>query len=250
MPKLIIILLLLFCNGYSAFSQKHTLGFTVNAIHNFNSYDQNSIVDEDLSLPLLVLREFGLEYTYALNDRPFKLYTGLFNTLQGIQVRRRFDAELAMRLSDVNITNASFSKYLSIRLGMQYEFKLLKITGGLNLKNIVPRSSGEIGSPVVGDMLYMGLAENEYLIPSQIHTSLFININIDLKIFRNERERLGLNIISNLGLYPFEANTSRLTNLSKGVVNEFVFNNFGNYLGVGLTYSRSSKDKFLDIFKL
>jgi len=250
MIKALLIIFFTFCIFSFAFAQKHTLGFTLNAVYNHNYIGKNLPIDENSFRPFRLNHKLGIEYHYRLSDKGFGLYAAVMEIPHNVCLSRRFNVLINNgNLSEATPFGCTGGSSIGFGIGIQRRIKSIQITSGLSFRNINERPRGIIGSIIFDNQAYSGIDELEYLLSFPFHSSVFLKVNIDLKVFRNKYERLGLNFITNIGLHPVFKATSRYENFTTGEVINTELNNYGTYFGLGLTYSRSSGGKFTSIFK-
>ena len=249
MIRMLLIIFFVFCMSSLIFAQKHTLGFTLNVTYNHNYLGKNFSIDENSFRPFRINHKLGIEYNYNLPNNGFSLYTAIMEIPHNVCASRKFDRLINGNSVEVAPRRCTGGSSIGLGLGVRWDINSIQITSGFSFRNINERPRGSIGAVVFENHAYSGINELEYLLSFPLHTSIFLKVNIDLKIFRNKYERLGLNIISNIGLHPIYIAKSRYDNFTTGEVIHTELNNFGTYFGLGLTYSRSSNCKFTTIFK-
>ncbi len=250
MNRLLLMIFIFLCLPIVVTAQKHTVGFTLNAVYNHNYLGKDLPIDENSFRPFRLNHKLGIEYHYRLSHNGFGLYAAVMEIPHNVCSSRRFNVLINNgNLSEAAPFGCTGGSSIGFGIGVQQMIKSIQITSGLSFRNINERPRGTIGSIIFDDQAYSGIDELEYLLSFPFHSSVFLKVNIDLKVFRNKYERLGLNIITNIGLHPIFKATSRYENFTTGEVINTELNNYGTYFGLGLTYSRSSEGKFTSIFK-
>ena len=200
-----------------------------------NDFDE----DETITLPLVPLLAYGLEYR-RMTDKEFGLHVALGVVWEGISIRRRIDNSRRTRSrSDLNASFRAgvFKNYKSFRIATGVHFRF--IPGGNSFSNRFDNNinNGERVSLVAG---------MEYFESFNVHSSIYLNV--DYKLFTTGRSVIRLNFIGNIGLYPIYITTSLIENFIENETKRIIHNNYGTYLGIGVKLVRSTDDKFKEIF--
>ncbi len=231
-----LLLLILVFQASQLFAQKHALSFFVNGIQNINTYDEAIFFnkDESISLPLQPLAEYGLLYNYMIKNKPFSFFVSLVSTDNGVKIKRTYGNSTSGGSTSWNNAN--------IRFGLTEELGLFKFSIGPGIKYIPFATSVGAG---VGTFTRSRIHE----LRGKLHYSVYLKTSYELKKFSRNNSKLHVNFVANIGLQQIFTTVSTFTDPVSREVSRTFINNTGSFIGVGLTYSRLSDDKFKDLFK-
>jgi len=249
-----LILPLFLCATLPCFSQKHSLGLFVNAIHNVTQFDDKSDFDEGVRVPYFnnIGNERGLVYNYRFKETKFRFHFGLFLKETPSSIQRRTERSGSTRISG--------DHHFAYQTGLGYNLQLknsknINIVLGYGMRRIDVPARRLAPSPIsfsteqCMDGCFRSFVKRTYLIRGNYHSNLFLKTEFEVWRNNSGKSNLTLNLIFNLGLQAIDQRNSILY-FSDGRLKEFLLNSRGSYYGIGLTYYRLSDDKFKDLFKL
>ena len=245
MKKLLLLFILISISTFS-FAQTQSLGFYVNALHNFSYVDSDFNPDASIKKPIHVLPSYALEYDKIHPNKKFGYHVALGVVWEGIRLKRRFSP-----LNNGQPSNRTFTESISglgpsLRGGIFKNHKKIRFATGVHLRFISNSFVAMLGPVVSENESFQAIAEFEYLVLNSIHSSIYVNV--DYKLFNIDKNEIRLNFIGNVGLYPIYRITSIIEDFMKNETVRVIHNNYGTYLGIGIKFVRSTDDRFKKIF--